>query len=916
MRYYIFLFFLLPFFVFSQQALVNVNVVDGSAKEPVPFATVIMENFKAIADEDGKVTFENVPYGNYVLVASMLDSVAVHVEVNQPVVNVEAVIKPPIELEEVNVIGSFIRDERRTPISVTKIDPTKIKEELGSRDIPMLLNATPGVYATEQGGGDGDARVSVRGFSQRNVGVLIDGVPVNDMENGAVYWSNWFGLDAITGGIQVQRGLGATKIAMPSVGGTINIITQGLSNKKRLFAKQEYGAGNYLRTSLGYNSGLLKGGWGVTVAGSFKKSDGWIEGTPSMGAFYYAKVQKRINKHLLSFSVFGAPQKHAQRAFNQRVQYWDYHDAKKLGAEPVTQASYDNGYDFNEHWGYISDGYENRNVFKVKGKSIYAERTNYYLKNQLTLRDFWVVNEKLSISNTIYGSIGNGGGTKLLNYSSAAKDPDYHLDWDKIILNNQQIVIPFTGQVQTTADPFYDDELLKSSNVMTASVNNHYWIGYLGQLDYEISDKWNFSGGLDYRFYRGEHYREITDLLGGDYYISYSNLNSDDPMKRVGDKFSAQPYEHHRYGYVQWAGAFAQAEFSNTRWSAFINATGNVNGYSGTDFFNKRVLDLGDTTLRIGALDTITYNGQQYTSSSEGLEDDKTGYKWIPGGTIKIGANYIIDEYNNVFLNLGYLSRTPMYSNVVDNTYNRFFAEINNEVIQAIEVGYNFRSKKLAFSVNGYLTNWKNKPFPNGLAVPDPLDPLTTIRVNVQGMDAIHMGVEVDGIWKISNRVSLEGSFSYGDWKWNASKTVQIPGYDQTVTFDAKGVHVGDAPQTMAFLAFRVEPIRNLYYKFQFQYFDRFYSEFNPFNLKGDNAGRDSWKIPSYHLLNAFVGYKIVLKNNSAISLNASVINLLNKKYISDAALSSIYGTGFDINSVGVMYGQGLKFNVSIGFEF
>src|SRR5690606_37185203 len=125
-----------------------------------------------------------------------------------------------------------------------------------------------------------------------------------------------------------------------------------------------------------------------------------------------------------------------------------------------------------------------------------------------------------------------------------------------------------------------------------------------------------------------------------------------------------------------------------------------------------------------------------------------------------------------------------------------------------------------------------------------------------------------------------------------------------------------DAPQTMAFLAFRVEPIRKLYYKFQFQYFDRFYSEFNPFNLKGDNAGRDSWKIPSYHLLNAFVGYKIVLKNNSAISLNASVINLLNKKYIADAALSSIYGTGFDINSVGVMYGQGLKFNVSIGFEF
>ena len=126
-------------------------------------------------------------------------------------------------------------------IAVTTIPTKKIVEELGSRDLPMLLNGTAGVYATQQGGGDGDSRINVRGFDQRNVGVMIDGVPVNDMENGAVYWSNWFGLDAITSTIQVQRGLGATKIAMPSIGGTINIITQGIGSKKGGRFKQEYG---------------------------------------------------------------------------------------------------------------------------------------------------------------------------------------------------------------------------------------------------------------------------------------------------------------------------------------------------------------------------------------------------------------------------------------------------------------------------------------------------------------------------------------------------------------------------------------------------------------------------------------------------------------------------------------------------
>ena len=118
----------------------------------------------------------------------------------------------------------------------------KINEELASQDIPMVLNSTPGVYATQTGGGDGDARITIRGFNQRNVAVMIDGIPVNDMENGWVYWSNWFGLDAITSNIQVQRGLGASKIAIPSVGGTMNIITRGTGNKAGGSFKQEIGS--------------------------------------------------------------------------------------------------------------------------------------------------------------------------------------------------------------------------------------------------------------------------------------------------------------------------------------------------------------------------------------------------------------------------------------------------------------------------------------------------------------------------------------------------------------------------------------------------------------------------------------------------------------------------------------------------
>ena len=47
------------------------------------------------------------------------------------------------------------------------------------------------VYAAQQVEGDGDARVTIRGFDQTNLAVMVDGVPMNDMETGQVYWSNW-----------------------------------------------------------------------------------------------------------------------------------------------------------------------------------------------------------------------------------------------------------------------------------------------------------------------------------------------------------------------------------------------------------------------------------------------------------------------------------------------------------------------------------------------------------------------------------------------------------------------------------------------------------------------------------------------------------------------------------------------------
>ena len=119
----------------------------------------------------------------------------------------------------------------------------------------MVLNTTPSVYATMQGGGSGDARINIRGFDQRNTAVMINGVPVNDMENGWVYWSNWDGLGDAASSIQVQRGLAAVNLATPSIGGTLNVITDPTANTPGLGYKQEFGSRGFLKETLTLSTG-------------------------------------------------------------------------------------------------------------------------------------------------------------------------------------------------------------------------------------------------------------------------------------------------------------------------------------------------------------------------------------------------------------------------------------------------------------------------------------------------------------------------------------------------------------------------------------------------------------------------------------------------------------------------------------
>ncbi len=910
---------LLVFFVFAiaaiaQKTTVEGFVYDGELGEPLPGVNIIYgSGVGTVTDIDGAYRLSLEP-GTYFFEISYVgfEKQSKELTVGKERIRINFTLKT-ITLTEVQVVGDVAKT-RDTPVAFSNITPVKVEEQLASQDIPMLLNSTPGVYATKSGGGDGDARINIRGFNQRNVAVMLDGIPVNDMENGWVYWSNWFGLDAVMRYTQVQRGLGASKLAIPSVGGTINIATKGIDAKKGLSLKQEVGNDGFMRTSLGLTTGRMKNGWGLTFAGSYKKGDGWVDQTWTEGYFYFLRVDKEIGNHIISLTAMGAPQEHGQRSHKKYIATYDTAFALENGVSPESINTLINngepvnmGLRYNPNWGYLSKASITPTDTIYPQAEPFSTANNFYHKPMFSLRDFWSVNDKLYISNIIYLSLGDGGG------NSFSTTPSYDP-----ITGQQNLQVQYNSNMNLVRPYFNINK--KSSDIYRAAMNNHFWMGLLSTFDYEHSDFLNFSGGVDLRTYKGEHFRKIQDLFGGNYFIDSGNENerNDTTKKYVGDIIG-----YHNDALVNWGGLFGQVKLTQGALTAFLNLTTSITGYKRIDYFLPKLLDVGDTTLAIGYNTTVNYNGITYDRTAEGLRTNETDWKYLPGFTVKGGANYNLNETMNVFANLGYLSKAQRFNNVFDRR-NVLFRDIKNEKVQAIELGYSWVKPKFTLNVNTYLTQWENKPADRALSMD-----IDGVRysVNINNMNALHKGIELEFAYRITKNILLESLISVGDWKWTSADTARI--YDDngqqvgTRPFDAKGLYVGDAAQIQNQERIRWEIIPRLYATGVFTFFGKHYAEFNPLDYDPNNndwafdaEGNpiQSWKIPDYYTVDFHAGYTWRMKD-IGFELRGSIINLLDNTFITDAQNNDpylVHSSTFDANSAGVYFGMGRTATVSL----
>ena len=728
--------------LWAQLCTVNGIVEDAFTGEALIGAYVKNGNAVVATDFDGKFTLP-IPKGEAVLEVSYIgyESQTKQVECLGSDTTIEFRMETLIMKEA--VVSADVVISRKTPVAFTNVLPAQIQEELAGRDLPLVLNTTPGVYATQQGGGDGDARVTIRGFDQTNLAVMVDGVPMNDMENGWVYWSNWAGLDLVVRTTQVQRGLGASKLAIPSVGGTINILTGGDESANGALSYQtEVGNFCYFRNSLSGVFGSHEKGF-LHVVGSYKTNRGFAEGLESTAYAYYLKGRKTIGNHNLSFTTFGAPQRHGQRSWQMQVFEYDTTLAQSLTdgqglmeLDGIIDAALTDStsivnrgrgfnenivnyqevyYDFNEETGQIDTTYgDNRSVNPGDGMRRFNSRQNFYFKPIVTVRDVWSISDRSTLTTTAYASFGRGGGEGLNTTSGTSRMTDGTLNLQGTWDSHQLFEFGPNGLN-------VDSIGRKGSNFIRVSHNNHRWFGALSNFNTQLSDEWTLSAGIDARHYTGSHYRTIGNLLGATYYDApddrrNQNLSFDTPL-REGDK-----YFYHDDGQVAWGGSYLQLEVDKFNYSAFVNVSAAQSWYRAIDYFRPNTVTFDrptwddPVTYEVNSLGQFRRLGETewqedstfLNASHPDLKPYTTNWERLNSATIKAGGSYSINEWTSAYTNLGYLNRAPLFASVFDLD-NNLIEGYENQYVKAVELGLKYAKGNFASNINAYNTEWENK---------------------------------------------------------------------------------------------------------------------------------------------------------------------------------------------------------------
>ncbi len=787
-----------------------------------------------------------------------------------------------------------------------------------SQNISGLLQSSRDIFVTTAGYNFGSLRYWIRGYGSEYTTVMINGTEVNDPGSGRAYWASWGGLNDAFRNQEIKTGITASNLAFGGIGGVTNMEARASSFRKQFKVTASRGNRSYNnRLMFIASTGLMDNGWAVTLSGSHRwAQEGYVEGTFYDAWSYFLSVEKKINKHhSLGLIAFGAPNKRGRSGVSTQEAY------------DLAGTNY-----YNPYWGY-QDG-EKRNA-----------RVSSYHQPMFMFTHYWDLSDKTSINSTGSYNFGKGSSTALNWVETGDPRPDYYrnlpsyysddedseeydyrlyqwvnnqefrqLKWDHFYFANSKFLFPVNN-----ADGIEGNNvsILRSKYIVEDWRNDKSQFGFNTHINNKLNENITLSGGLNFTWYKGYHYKLIDDLLGGEYWLDIDKYADQEPFENTAQSQSDLRHpnrlvkEGDRFGYdynsnIDKYLGFAQAEFSYNKFDFYIGG------------------ELSHTTFwRTGNMQNGLFPDDSY-GNSEKQQFTNYGFK---GGVV-----YKISGKNYLSVNAAYLTKAPFFRTayISPRTRNQVISNLKSEKILSGDINYIHRSEDIKARTTLYYTRFDDQTWARSF-YHDDLN--SFVNYQMTGVDKLHMGLEVGIEANVSSVISLSGILGLGRNIYDSRPVVTISQDNdaeilaENRTVYLKNYYSGRGPQTIGSMGIKYNSPDYWFASFNINYFDNIYLSINPDRrteeaLSGYYEGDlrieevlDQQKLTNGITLD-FFGGKSWKVNDVYIGVVLSVNNILNNKNIRSGGFEQYRFDSQDIHKFPpkyfYLYGRTYFINLSV----
>lgn len=908
--------------IWAQEGMLKGKLVSNDAGTPVAEMELELIELKVLkfSDGNGVFSFSNVPYGTYTLQIGdgIRASEAIQIQMNSEMVDLGAIT---IQLTE----GSENSTEQLLSVGLEDIITDLEEDGMSANSYSPILSAYRDPFLSAVAYTFGPLRYQLRGYNRNEQEVYLNGMPMNDVKSGSAFWGQWGGLNDVFRNQTNSFGLMPMEVGFGGLLGGTAIDVTAINQRKQTRITYSNSNRTYRhRVMVTHSTGLMSNGWALTVSASRRwAKEGYIPGTFYDGYSYFLGASKRIrSKAFLHFTTFGAPTRRGK-------------------AMPAIQEAMDiagSNY-YNPNWGYLNGVKRNArisNAFQPAGILSFEYRPNPLESWNIAIAYQTGYNENSSLdwynaqdprpdyyrklpSFYWYNPAGADTNTAQQVLDELTGNPDkMQIDWARLYEANRFNTVTVNGVTGKRSLYAIGNDVDDIRRISLAS-------GYKGVA----SDHLKIFGGLVYQLQMMESYREMTDLLGGDFWVNQNqfaertyignhilnqyDLNHPDRIVKEGDR-----YMYHYKSLFHRAYLWGQASFMYNKFDFFITGKMGIEAFRRDGQYLNGIFQ-DDSYGKSAMHQFLTYSG-------------------------KAGLTYKINGRNYLYLNGAYVTNAPSFDNTFISPRVRNLTVTDPATVKSMtwDAGYLLHTPYLNGRISAFTTQYDHM---SHILRFYHEDYRTFVNYAMTDISIRNLGAEVALQAKLSPTMSATAVAVWTQVFYTSRPTVSIFRDNDTITTPSSSIaylenyYAVSGPQSAYTIGFNYRSPQYWWLNVNFSYFDRNYLQVNPTRLTEDAVDLmdrtssayqkivSQEQLPAFYTIDIFTGKSIMISDlfrkvprSHILYINVGINNITNNKNIITGGFNQLR---FDMATRNpdrfppkYFYGLGINYFVNISYKF